>query len=178
MLAAFLISVIVTMKSHKLGERGIATLEAQVIAAGRDRLKTAGSIALGALFETSASALEKDQHSTLRVNRIRAEMLDGNTVTSSATIAMGRPTRTHATERTGRDRTGLQDTDGEDATGEKMQHAAGMRPAARGARSASKGATFEEPRSEANSSTVRAVASRTCPYGNHTRDQSARRRTC
>ncbi|MEQ9258902.1 MAG: cache domain-containing protein [Roseovarius sp.] len=118
-LAAALISVIVTLEARQLAEREIRNLEEQLIAAKRDELRNYLSIARTSFFNTYGRALPDDEEAKLFVTQILAGMLygqdgyffvydyDGTNLVSP-----------RHTDMIGRDWSGLQDVNGVDVTDE------------------------------------------------------------
>jgi two-component system NarL family sensor kinase len=76
-LAAVVISVLVTLQSRQLAEREIRTLEEQLIAAKRDELKNYLSIARTAFVNIYGRAAPDDEQAMLDVSQILAAMLYG-----------------------------------------------------------------------------------------------------
>ncbi|MEM9497396.1 MAG: cache domain-containing protein, partial [Pseudomonadota bacterium] len=120
--AAVLISVLVTLQSRQLAEREIQTLEAELIAAKRDELKNYLSIARTAFVNIYGRAAPDDEDAQLAVMRILAGMVygqdgyffvydyDGNNLVS--------PRRT---DLIGRNWTGLEDPSGIAVTDELIR---------------------------------------------------------
>ncbi|MEO0751415.1 MAG: cache domain-containing protein [Pseudomonadota bacterium] len=116
-LAAVIISVLVTLQSRQLAEREIKTLETQLIAAKREELKNYLSIARTAFIATYGRAAPNDAAAKLHVSQILSGMLygqdgyffvydyDGNNLVSP-----------RQTDRIGRNWRGLADADGTPVT--------------------------------------------------------------
>ncbi len=75
--AAVVISVLVTLQSRQLAEREIRNLEAQLIAAKRDELKNYLSIARTAFINIYGRAAPDDEAAMLEVTQILSSMLYG-----------------------------------------------------------------------------------------------------
>ena len=77
LLAAVVISVLVTLQSRQLAEREIRTLEEQLIAAKKDELKNYLSIARTAFINIYGRAAPEDEEAKLMVTQILSSMLYG-----------------------------------------------------------------------------------------------------
>lgn len=123
-LAAVLISVIVTLESRQLAEREIRNLEEQLIAAKRDELKNYLSIARTSFFNIYGRAAPDDARAKLMVSRELAAMLYGQDGYFFVFDYEGKNlVSPRMTELIGRDWSGLTDAQGTEVT-DKLIHLA------------------------------------------------------